>query len=93
LKDGFRLAPVIGIGCPIEEDGSISRGAQNLPGDWSSSTFNLAKAIHNGIPHIGDPRDTGRHAQRCGGAGPERAALLGFVFAPEGCRAHNVPRP
>ena len=35
-KNGLRLAPVIGIGCPglIEEDGSIARGAQNLPGNW-----------------------------------------------------------
>ena len=32
-KEGLNLAPFIGIGCPgiIEEDGSIDRGAQNLP--------------------------------------------------------------
>ena len=34
-KEEVRLAPFIGIGCPgkIEPDGSIDRGAQNLPGD------------------------------------------------------------
>ena len=34
---------MIGVGCPgvIHEDGSIARGAQNLPGNWESSRFNL----------------------------------------------------
>ena len=34
-KEGLRLAPFIGIGCPgiIEADGTIDRGAQNLPGN------------------------------------------------------------
>ena len=42
-KEGLHLAPFIGIGCPgkIEEDGSIAKGAQNLPGNWESSRFNL----------------------------------------------------
>src|SRR3954454_8617395 len=33
-KEDLRLAPFIGIGCPgvIEADGTITRGAQNLPG-------------------------------------------------------------
>jgi predicted NBD/HSP70 family sugar kinase len=55
-KHGLGLAPVIGIGCPglIEEDGSITRGAQNLPGNWESSRFNLPHAIREKIPHIGD---------------------------------------
>src|SRR6476469_8369032 len=45
-KKHLKLAPFIGIGCPgvIEEDGSIDRGAQNLPGNWESSKF---KSIHN----------------------------------------------
>lgn len=49
------LAPVIGIGCPgmINEDGSIEAGAQNLPGNWESSRFNLSKAIRAAIPQIG----------------------------------------
>ena len=50
------LAPVIAIGCPgvIHEDGSIARGAQNLPGNWESSRFNLPHSIREGIPEIGE---------------------------------------
>jgi predicted NBD/HSP70 family sugar kinase len=53
-KSDFGLAPVIGIGCPgiIREDGSIERGAQNLPGNWESSKFNLAHEIRDAIPAI-----------------------------------------
>ena len=49
-KEAFRLAPFIGIGCPgmIQPDGSIDRGAQNLPGNWESSRFNLPLRIHDG---------------------------------------------
>ncbi len=55
-KESLALAPFIGIGCPgrIEEDGSIDRGAQNLPGNWESSRFNLPKSIHEAIPKIGE---------------------------------------
>jgi hypothetical protein len=55
-KKRLKLAPFIGIGCPgfIEEDGSIDRGAQNLPGNWESSKFNLPVALHDMIPTIGD---------------------------------------
>jgi predicted NBD/HSP70 family sugar kinase len=55
-KEGFALAPFIGIGCPgmIEADGSIDRGAQNLPGNWESSKFNLPAALRKAIPKIGD---------------------------------------
>lgn len=51
----FKLAPFIGIGCPgiIEKDGSIDRGAQNLPGNWESSKFNLPLLLHTAIPRIG----------------------------------------
>lgn len=50
------LAPFIGVGCPgvIESDGSIERGAQNLPGNWESSRFNLPVLIKEKIPRIGD---------------------------------------
>jgi predicted NBD/HSP70 family sugar kinase len=53
-KDDLTLAPVIGIGCPgvIREDGSIETGAQNLPGNWESSRFNLATCIRESIPLI-----------------------------------------
>jgi predicted NBD/HSP70 family sugar kinase len=53
-KEKVGLAPFIGIGCPgvIEEDGSIDRGAQNLPGNWSGKDFHLAQQIRDGIPRI-----------------------------------------
>ncbi len=55
-KEKLKLAPFIGIGCPgmIEPDGSIDRGAQNLPGNWESSRFNLPSCLHEAIPRIGD---------------------------------------
>jgi predicted NBD/HSP70 family sugar kinase len=55
-KEDLRLAPFIGIGCPgiIEADGTITRGAQNLPGNWESKSFNLPRALHVAIPTIGD---------------------------------------
>jgi predicted NBD/HSP70 family sugar kinase len=55
-KDGIKLAPFVGIGCPgvITKDGAIERGAQNLPGNWESSKFHLPGAIYQAIPKIGD---------------------------------------
>lgn len=54
-KEKMQLAPFIGVGCPgvIEEDGSISKGAQNLPGNWESSKFNLPRELMARIPKIG----------------------------------------
>jgi len=54
-KEGFDLAPFIGIGCPgkIEEDGAIAKGAQNLPGNWESSRFNLPARLAEAFPEIG----------------------------------------
>ena len=54
-SEGFRLAPFIGISCPgvIEADGAIAKGAQNLPGNWESSKFNLPKSLTEAIPQIG----------------------------------------
>lgn len=54
-RDKIELAPLIGIGCPgiIREDGSIETGAQNLPGNWQASKFNLAEALCQAIPRIG----------------------------------------
>jgi len=53
-KKRVKLAPFVGIGCPgvIEEDGSIDRGAQNLPGNWESSRFNLPAYLHEALPQI-----------------------------------------
>jgi hypothetical protein len=55
-EEGYKLAPFIGIACPgvIKEDGSIEKGAQNLPGNWESSKFNLPASLVEGIPTIGD---------------------------------------
>ncbi|MEZ2409698.1 putative NBD/HSP70 family sugar kinase [Bosea sp. OAE752] len=55
-KEGLRVAPFIGIGCPglIEPDGSIDRGAQNLPGNWESSRFNLVASVRELVPRIGE---------------------------------------
>jgi len=55
-KEGFDLAPFIGIGCPgkIEEDGTIAKGAQNLPGNWESSRFNLPARLAEAFPEIGE---------------------------------------
>jgi hypothetical protein len=55
-KEGLDLAPFIGIACPgkIEEDGSIAKGAQNLPGNWESGRFNLPERLFEAIPTIGE---------------------------------------
>lgn len=55
-EEGFRIAPFIGIACPgvIDADGSIEKGAQNLPGNWESSKFNLPASLIEGIPVIGE---------------------------------------
>ena len=58
-EQGLRLAPFIGVGCPgiIEADGTIDRGAQNLPGNWESGSFNLSTCLCQSIPKIG-PHET-----------------------------------
>jgi len=59
-KEKLKLAPFVGIGCPgiICDDGSIEKGAQNLPGNWESKSFNLPKALHDAIPTIGEYKST-----------------------------------
>ena len=54
-KEGFKLAPFIGVSCPgvIDADGRIEKGAQNLPGNWESSKFNLPAELTAAIPEIG----------------------------------------
>ncbi|MCA1453094.1 ROK family protein [Bradyrhizobium sp. BRP22] len=54
--EGFKLAPFIGIACPgvIASDGSIKKGAQNLPGNWESSKFNLPVSLVEAIARIGE---------------------------------------
>lgn len=55
-KKGIRLAPFVGIACPglIRADGSIARGAQNLPGNWERDTFHLPTALCERLPFIGE---------------------------------------
>jgi len=55
-KDGLKLAPFIGIGCPgvIRNDGTIERGGQNLPGNWETKNFNLPALVREAIPKIAD---------------------------------------
>ncbi|GAB4068101.1 ROK family protein [Ancylobacter sonchi] len=59
-KEGLRLAPFIGVGCPgsIAADGSIETGAQNLPGNWESAGFNLPTRLWEAIPSIGGHETT-----------------------------------
>jgi len=54
--EGLKLSPFIGVSCPgaIDADGSIEKGAQNLPGNWESSRFNLPAILAEEIPTIGD---------------------------------------
>lgn len=54
-EEGLKLAPFIGIACPgvIKSDGSIEKGAQNLPGNWESSKFNLPESLVEAISQIG----------------------------------------
>ncbi len=53
--EGLKLTPFIGIACrgAINADGSIEKGAQNLPGNWESSKFNLPASLMEAIPEIG----------------------------------------
>ncbi len=53
-EEELTLAPVVGIACPgiIEEDGSIDRGGQNLPGNWAAKGFHLPRSIQSVIPEI-----------------------------------------
>ena len=100
-KTGFKLAPLIGIGCPgvIDTDGAIERGAQNLPGNWESNRFNLPRYIRDEIPEHRRARDHRGDAQRCRRAGPEPAALhagpqaLGRADHRHGARQRAVHQP
>jgi hypothetical protein len=53
-KKKIELAPWRGVACPgrIRKDGSISRGAQNLPGNWEHPGFHLPRALCKRLPPI-----------------------------------------
>ena len=50
----LRLAPFIAVGCPglITRDGTIEKGAQNLPGDWEEHDFSLSAELARRLPLI-----------------------------------------
>ena len=50
----LRLAPFIAVGCPglITRDGTIEKGAQNLPGDWEERDFSLSAELTRQLPLI-----------------------------------------
>lgn len=50
----LKLAPFFAVGCPglIDHAGAIQKGAQNLPGDWEDTSFNLAEEIARRLPRI-----------------------------------------
>jgi hypothetical protein len=54
-EEGLKLTPFIGVSCPgvIDADGAIEKGAQNLPGNWESSRFNLPAELVAAIPSVG----------------------------------------
>ncbi len=91
-KAKLSLAPVVGIGCPgrIREDGSIETGAQNLPGNWESSRFNLSDCIRARDQRDRQARNRRRHSQRRRRAGPQRAAGHGRVSS-DGARSRSAP--
>ncbi|MCP1848963.1 hypothetical protein J2R80_002786 [Bradyrhizobium sp. USDA 4541] len=64
--EGFKLAPCIGIACPgvIKSDGSIEKAAQNLPGNWESSKFNVPASLVQAIPQIGEISFLNWHRRR-----------------------------
>ncbi len=53
-SEDIALAPFIGVACPglIRGDGSIERGAQNLPEDWQQASFHLPRRLAENIPAI-----------------------------------------
>lgn len=54
--EGIALLPVLAVGCPgvVMADGSIDRGAQNLPSDWRQASFHLPRRLQENIPRIGE---------------------------------------
>ena len=54
-QQGTALLPVLAVGCPgvVMPDGSIDRGAQNLPSDWRQASFHLPRRLQENIREIG----------------------------------------
>lgn len=63
-KKGLDLAPFVGVSCPgtVRKDGTISRGAQNLPGNWMHPKFNFAVELSKRLPWMeGKPMQVWLH--------------------------------
>lgn len=52
--EGIALAPFVGVACPgaVRRDGSITDGAQNLPGNWESARFHFPRELCKLLPPI-----------------------------------------
>jgi hypothetical protein len=53
-EEKLKVAPFITVGCPgfITRDGTIEKGAQNLPGDWEEHDFSLSSELAQQLPLI-----------------------------------------
>ena len=53
-EEKLRVAPFIALGCPgiITRDGTIEKGAQNLPGNWEEQDFSLSSELARQLPLI-----------------------------------------
>lgn len=53
-RNGLNLSPFIGVGCPglVQDNGTIEKGGQNLPGNWEHPGFNLPELLREAIPSI-----------------------------------------
>jgi hypothetical protein len=47
----LKPAPFVGVACPgrVRADGTVDRGAQNLPGKWGAGSGSLASYIRNNV--------------------------------------------
>ncbi len=77
-KEGLKLAPVVGIGCPgiIREDGSIETRRPEPAGQLGKQPLQSLQLHPRGNSAHRRPRNRGRHPQRRGRAGPQRAASM-----------------
>jgi predicted NBD/HSP70 family sugar kinase len=53
-EEKLKVAPFITVGCPgiITREGTIEKGAQNLPGDWEEHDFSLSTELAERLPLI-----------------------------------------
>jgi hypothetical protein len=53
-EEKLKVAPFITVGCPgiITRDGTIAKGAKNLPGDWQEHDFSLSGELAEELPPI-----------------------------------------